>query len=303
MTLMPQSHGFDTEALRWFQQVADGTTVTEVSEISRISQPGVSRALARLEAEVGTPLLLRSGRTLRMTRAGAIFKRYVDTMLHELDDGLNAVTEATAPDRGTVALAFQLSLGMWLVPQLVASFLADHPGVRFDLRPLRDELVGPIFGEGRVDLAITSARPHDRQTGWAGLLNEPLRLAVPTHHRLAAETTVALTDVATEPFIALRPTYLLRGLTERLCREAGFSPRIAFEGDDLPIVQGFVAAGLGVALVPDAHGLPDTALRYLPLRDRGAIREIGVAWSGEQKLLPAVELFRQHTMAHAGLLA
>lgn len=81
----------DTDALRWFQQVADGVTVTEVSEVEGISQPGVSRALARLERELGTPLLRRSGRTLRMTHAGSAFKRHVDALLHQLDDGFAAV--------------------------------------------------------------------------------------------------------------------------------------------------------------------------------------------------------------------
>ncbi len=63
----------DTDVLRWFQQVADGVTVTEVSELDGVTQSGVSRALARLESEVGTPLLRRSGRTLRLTRAGEVF--------------------------------------------------------------------------------------------------------------------------------------------------------------------------------------------------------------------------------------
>jgi len=99
----------DTDALRWFQLVADGATVTEVSELEGLSQPGVSRALARLEAEVGTALLHRSGRTLRMTRAGSVFKRHVDALLHQLDDGLAAVNEILEPDTGTVALAFQVS--------------------------------------------------------------------------------------------------------------------------------------------------------------------------------------------------
>ena len=72
------------DALRWFQQVADGVTVTEVSQIEGVSQPGVSRALARLDAELGTPLLHRSGRTLRMTYAGSAFKRHVDALLHHL---------------------------------------------------------------------------------------------------------------------------------------------------------------------------------------------------------------------------
>ena len=90
----------DTDALRWFQQVADGTTVTEVSELEMVTQPGVSRALARLEADVGTPLLRKSGRTLRMTQAGATFKRHVDALLHQLDDGIAAVSQLLDPDTG-----------------------------------------------------------------------------------------------------------------------------------------------------------------------------------------------------------
>ena len=110
----------DTDALRWFQQVADGVTVTEVSELEGVSQPGVSRALGRLEAEVGTPLLRRSGRTLRMTHAGSAFKRHVDSLLHQLDDGLAAVSQIIEPETGTVSLAFQVSLGSWLVPDLLS---------------------------------------------------------------------------------------------------------------------------------------------------------------------------------------
>ena len=100
----------DTDALRWFQQVADGTTVTEVSELEAVTQSGVSRALARLEAQIGTPLLRRHGRTLRLTQAGAVFKRHLDAMLHQLDDGIAAVSQLIEPDTRTVALAFQQSL-------------------------------------------------------------------------------------------------------------------------------------------------------------------------------------------------
>src|SRR5207248_2102577 len=93
----------DTDALRWLQQVADGTTVTEVSEVEAVTQSGVSRALARPEAQIGAPLLRRSGRTLRMTHAGAMFKPHLDALLHNLDDGIAAVNQLIDPDTGTVA--------------------------------------------------------------------------------------------------------------------------------------------------------------------------------------------------------
>src|SRR3712207_9441448 len=87
----------EVESLRWFQQVGDGVTVTEVADVYMVSQPGVSRALARLENEVGTPLLHRTGRLLRPTHAGAVFKRHVDALLHELDARIAAGEERPEP--------------------------------------------------------------------------------------------------------------------------------------------------------------------------------------------------------------
>jgi LysR family transcriptional regulator, transcription activator of glutamate synthase operon len=293
----------DTDALRWFQLVADGVTVTEVSEIEGVSQPGVSRALARLEKDVGTPLLRRSGRTLRMTRAGSAFKRHVDAMLHQLDDGLAAVEQTVDPETGTVQLAYQVSLGVWLVPDLLASFRLQHPRVRFELRQVRDERVDSVLDTGRADLVLSTVRPADDAVKRERLLDEPLRLAVPTRHRLAGLRHIRLAEAADEQFLMLRPSSALRRLCDQLCREAGFEPAVALEGDDVLTLQGFVAAGLGVAIVP-ALGLGPTAqqsesVHYLQLTDDHATREISVFWPEDRRLLPAAELFRSHVVDRA----
>jgi len=293
----------DTDAVRWFQQVADGVTVTEVSELERVTQSGVSRALARLEAEVGTALLRRSGRTLRMTRAGSAFKRHADAMLHQLDDGLAAVNQLIEPETGTVAVAFELSLGTWLVPDLVSSFRAGHPHIQFELKQVRDELVSSVLGRGEVDLQLSTVRRTDPTVQWRQLTVEPLRLAVPSGHPLAGRVRIRLAEVSSEPFIMLRPTSLLRQLCENLCEEAGFRPTLGFEGDDLPTVRGFVAAGLGVAIVPALReGSPDAVtgpLHYVEIADPLAVRGIGLTWSTEHRLLPAAELFREHALGRA----
>ncbi len=290
----------DTDALRWFQQVADGTTVTEVGDIEAVTQSGVSRALRRLEAELGTPLLRRSGRTLRMTHAGAVFKRHVDALLHQLDDGIAAVSQLLAPDTGTVTLSFQHSLGTWLVPDLVGSFRADHLGVQFQLTQVRDELHGPLLDDGAADLEIGTRRPgiHARRVAM-----EPLRLALPRKHPLAEQLRVHLSAVADEPFISLRPTSALRQLTDDLCSRAGFRPAVVFEGDDLSTVRGFVAASLGVAILPAPRaGSPESAsgpVSYHEIADAGAVREICLMWSAERRLLPAAEQFRRHVLSRA----
>ncbi len=269
----------DTDALRWFQQVADGVTVTEVSELEGSTQPSVSRALARLEAEVGTPLLRRSGRTLRMTHAGAAFKHHVDAMLHQLDDGLAAVNQLVDPETGTVTLAFQPWLGTWLVPDLINTFRVDHPQVRFELAPKRDELVTAVRARGDVDLEISTLRPSEPGVRWKPLLSEPLRLAVPRDHPLATRRRIALADASATSFVTIRPTSVLHQLSTDLCAEAGFEPSVAFEADDLPTARGFVAAGLGVAIVPAPRGdVLDTSIgtvRYVELTDGGLAERSG----------------------------
>ena len=309
----------DTDVLRWFAQVAEGATVTEVSELEMVTQSGVSRALARLEAQVGAPLLERSGRTLRLTRTGEVFKPHADRLLAELQAGLDAVAQSVSPETGTVAVAFPQSLGSWLVPDLLGSFRAAHPGVRFRLTHARDELHGLPLDGGAADLEIgtrrfrtgpEAVRPGDLAVRTRRIAVEPLRLALPARHPLAARLGdrasdgIRLADVAAESFIALRPTSALRKLGDDLCAAAGFRPRVVFEGDDLSNVRGLVAADLGVAIVPaPREGSPVASpgpVRYPPILDDGAERDIYLTWPADKPLLPAAELFRRHVVNTVG---
>lgn len=293
----------ETDSLRWFQLVADGATVTEVADLSLVSQPGVSRALARLDAQVGAPLLRKSGRVLRPTHAGTVFKRHVDALLHELDDGLAAVQELVDPERGTVQLAFQLSLGTWLVPRLISQFRAEHPRVEFRFLQSQDALGSSLVADGRIDLEITARRPRNPAVRWEPLLTERLALAVPPGHDLAGRERVALADAADAEFVALDRGWGLRTQFERLCEAAGFAPRVVFESDDLTTVRGFVSAGLGLAVLPDDGSGPARpaydGTRLIPLTDEGAAREVGVAWSQERRRLPSAELFLAFVLTKA----
>ena len=295
--------------LRWFKLVAEGATVTEVSDLEPVTQSGVSRGLARLEARVGTPLLQRSGRTLRPTPAGEVFKPYVDGMLDQLEGGMAAVAQFVSPETGTVTAAFQQSLGSWLVPDLVRSFRGDHPGVGFQLTVVDDELHGLPLNAGTADLEVgtrrfrtgrEATRPGDLAVWTRQIGVEPLRLALPRDHRLAARREVRLADLAAEPFIGLRPTSALRKLGDDLCKQAGFRPTVVFEGGDLSIVRGLVAAGLGAAIVPAPRADSPEASRgpvcYLEITDPGAQRAIYLTWPADRPLLPAPELFRKHVV-------
>ncbi|WP_235735661.1 LysR substrate-binding domain-containing protein [Nocardioides alcanivorans] len=204
--------------------------------------------------------------------------------------------DITAPDGGFVPVAFLHTLGTWLVPELIRTFRTERPQVRFDLRQHGDEgLIDDLLG-GAVDLAITGAGPDLPQLESRRLFLEPLRLVVPPDHRLAGRRSARLKEVENEQFIVLKSGFSLRAVTEELCAEIGFTPRIGFEGEEVETLRGLVSAGLGVALLPEPRGGASTAGPSIRVRDVRASREIGLAWVRDRSLPPASALFREHVL-------
>lgn len=290
----------DVEDLRWFQLVADGVTVTEVSEVFGVSQPSVSRALARLETEVGTPLLERQGRVLRMTLAGLAFKRYVDQVVNAVDDGLATVEQLVDPERGVVSLGFPLSLGTWLVPTLIREFERRHPRVQFVLETTtsnEDNRISPLLVTGRIDLELTTSRAVGPHVLWHPLLTDELFLALPADHPLAGGGPVDLRRCADERLVLLRSPSRLRRLALELFADVGVEPDVGFEAEDLATVRGFVGHGLGISILPSlgaAVGPVGTDRVVLaPLAGVDATRHLGLAWTSQHPLLPSANLFRQ----------
>jgi DNA-binding transcriptional LysR family regulator len=293
------------EALRWFRDVAGGTTVTETAARSHVTQPALSRALRRIEREAGAALFERDGRLLRLTPAGRLFKQHANAILDRYDGALEEMADAADPDAGVVSLAFLHTFGTWLVPPLLRGYLARYPRTRFELRQhgeqgLAEELLG-----GTAELVITSDDPGDPRIRWQRLLTEPLRLAIPPGHPLADRERAALSEVRDDVFIVLRPGYGLRTITETLCRQAGFAPVIGFEGEEVETLRGLVTAGLGVSLLPPprAAGLAGPGDGTLPglieATDPGCARNIGIAWLADRQLRPAASRFSRHVFSEA----
>jgi LysR family transcriptional regulator, transcription activator of glutamate synthase operon len=264
------------EELRWFAAVVKDPNVTRVAAALHVSQPALSRSLRRLEASVGVQLFDRVGRTLEPNRHGRAYAASVRRALEALDAGREALGE----EAGEVRLAFLHTLGTWLVPELIRGHRAQHPEARFRLSQASAGALAEAVRDGRSDLLLTSPRPEG--LAWSALFEQPLRLVVPPDHRLATRRRIRLAELATDEFVVMRPEYGLRGITDALFERAGFTPRVAFEGEDPETLRGLAAAGLGVALLPGDG---------IAVADRGASRTIGLAWQPERYRPPAAEAF------------
>jgi LysR family transcriptional activator of glutamate synthase operon len=283
----------DLITVRWFLVVAGHGHVTRAATELRISQPGLSRAIARLERELDAPLFDREGRTLRLSRYGEIFRGHAERLIAAEEAARRALAQAADPDHGEVGLAFLHTQGTVFVPELLRSYRRDHSQVTFRLSQGSAERIEAAVSDGRADMAITSPRPDG--LAWHALTTERLCLAVPADHRLAGRDQVRLSDASAEPFIVMRHGYGLRSITEELFRSEGIRPEIAFEGEEAATLRGLVAAGLGVAVVPPGErtaGVSDVVIA-------GARRTIGLAWVAERTRPPAVEDFRRFVIGRA----
>ena len=284
----------NVDDLRVFLAVAEAEHVTAAAGRLHLSQPTITRTLSRLEHELGVHLFDRPGRRVRLNDFGQILVGYAERIVGQLDAAQAELAGLSNPHAGPLTVGFLPSLGTWLVPDLIRSFRALEPGVQFVLRQAASDGVADMLRLGEVDVAITSPRPQlDEPVGWKLLANERLGLAVPPDHRLAARHRVNLSQVASEPFVVLSAETGLRQIGDRLCRQAGFSPAVAFQSGEIPTVRALVGAGLGVAILPFHHAPgPQASPPMLAITGGGASRPLGLAWLAHRRLSGIAQAFR-----------
>jgi DNA-binding transcriptional LysR family regulator len=287
--------------LRQFAVVAREQHVTRAADRLGLAQSTLSRNIARLEADLGTTLLLRTGRTVRLTRHGQQLLPHVELALVALSDGLDELTEELSPDRGRVAFAFLHSLGVRAVPVILREFRTRHPGVRFTLVQDSNDAMLEKLRTGAVDLCLTSPVPDDPVFRARKLDEQRLSLVVPQGHRLAGRKRVRLAEAANEDFVGLERGYGLRRITDDWCRQAGFAPRLAFEGEEIDTVLGLVATGLGVALLPAGLAAQHDVVE-LPVTFPHTTRTIALVWLADRVLAPPAEAFRSSVLAYRSRL-
>jgi DNA-binding transcriptional LysR family regulator len=244
--------------------VLDLGSISAAAGVLGYTQSAVSQQLVALEREVGLPLVDRSQRPLRSTRAGALLRPHVERVLAALG-GAEAELEDLRGGTGRLRLAAFPSALSSFVPAAVRDLRRAHSQLVVQVLQLETHEAVERLRGGGADLAVVHYMPGVAVPETAGLqrrslLVDHLYVVLPEGHRLARRDAVSIADLEAEPLILPRrdtPAGRFRSVVEHLCAQAGFAPRVAYELDDLPAVQAFVATG--IALVP-MHGLILTTL-------------------------------------------
>ena len=260
----------DVKRMRILKEVADRGSFSAAAESLSYTQSAVSQQIAALEREAGTQLVTRGSRGIKLTEAGEALVRHADAILTRLADA-EAELEAIAGLRGgRLRLAAFPTVGATLMPLAIATFRERHPDIELTVRQLEPEDSLPLLKCGDIDIALTiepSALADSEGLDSTFLLEDPMFAALPMNHPLASKSRVRLKDLANDSWIGTTDACSCGALVRNHCIRMGFEPQITFESDDYLQIQGLIAAGVGVALIP--------TLALTTVRDDIVIRDLG----------------------------
>src|SRR5579875_9842 len=259
--------------LRVLREVVETGSLSAAAERLAYTQSAVSQQIAALEGEVGLKLLERLPRGVAPTQAGLRLAAHAETVLAQIETAERELQELAGLRRGRLRLASFASAGSSLLPEAIARFRNRYPGIELTLAEGEPEEIAPRLCAGEFDLALLfrfpagePLSPYAPRLDLHPLLEDPMSLAVPAGHRLARKPAVRLRDLAKEALIQTSARTACARYVVRSAHAAGFEPQVSFESDDYLTVQGLVAGGVGVALIP--------RLALEPIRDGVVVRSL-----------------------------
>ena len=246
----------DVKRLGILREVAQRGSFSAAADALYLSQSAVSQQIATLEREVGMTLLDRTREGPKLTDAGRVLVSHAEAAIARLEEAERELAAIAGLEGGELRLASFPSASATVLTEAVAVFHRRHPEVRLSVADAEPEDSLPRLRGGEIDLALTFdypslPQPEERDLDRTLVLTESMYVALPADHPLATRQVVPLSELADYEWLCGSCPSSCGEVVISACREAGFEPRIGFESDDYHVMQGFIAAGLGVTLLPD----------------------------------------------------
>ena len=265
----------DIRHYRSFIALADEGSFTAAARKLHIVQSGLSVTIKEMEEELGVTLVQRTTRRVSLTDAGTLFLEYARPAVTMLSDGMEAVRAQSHVVRGRISLGILQSLGPYInLPTVLGRFHAQYPDVDFTVRSIDSPQAPELIREGSIDLCFHAITAKTLPAGVDAIpfIEDSLVAICTKEHPLAQRKAVKLEVMCKLPFVDLTPERALRVLVDRSCAAHGLSRKSMFEVSAVDTMLQFVAAGLGVSIVPLALAKASEAplgLHILSFRDQG----------------------------------
>lgn len=279
--------------LRYFVAVAEELHFGRAAERLFMAQPPLSQQIRQLEAEIGTPLLARTNRRVELTQAGALFLEDARAILRRVEEATTRARRAGRGEAGWLGVGFVASSAYDVLPEILRQFRERLPEVELVLTELLGHEQSHALRERQIHVGFARLPAPEEGIVLETIAQEPLFVALPAGHPLAARERIELADLKGEPLVQFprSPLSSYRRLVWRLFESAGFTPKVVQETDEVQTAVSLVVAGLGLAVVPEpVRNLRREGIVYRPFADPSPSIDLTMAYR-EAETSPIVPRF------------
>jgi DNA-binding transcriptional LysR family regulator len=285
--------------LQYFKVVAETQNYTKAAQKLSVSQPALSRTITNLEEELGIELFFKKGRGVELSVYGKIFLEHVNIALDSIFTAERKIKTLVSPKTGHIRLASIYTLGVNFVPFVIKDFNIENPLVTFSFSQQPTRIVLRMLRDRDIDLCfctdfegLDDINEFEKMT----ILIEDLYILVNKKHKLANRSEVSLSELKNEKWIFFNDDTYFKRTALHIFEQAGFYPNILYECNEDSAVAGFVAADMGIALIPPIIGVDYSKTVPLQITYPICQRTLCMAWRKQRYATPIIEKFREYVL-------
>ena len=261
-----------------FIDVANHNSFTKAAEYSYLSQPSLSKAVKKLEAELHVELIERSTRHLRLTDAGQIVYQQGKKLIETLEEMKMLLDELSNLATGEIKMGVPPLIGTLFFPSIARMFHQNYPNVKLELIELGAKVIEQLVEEGEIDIGIVVLPVDESVFHIHPFITEEFVLFIHRDHPIAQKQTVSVHELKDEPFILFSKNFKLHDYIINTCKNAGFTPIVSYESSQWDLILELVSSKLGITLMPKMifHKQNSPNITIVPLKDPPLLWRLGI---------------------------
>ena len=285
------------QQLQYFKVIAETKNFTTASNILLVSQPALSKAIAKLEEELNVPLFEREGRNIKITKYGEVFLKYAESALNDIERGIEKIQDMKDSNDRVISIASTYCIGSTIIPFLISNFLNSHMQTKFNFNNESTDEILKDLKYGKIDLGFFDdiKRINDYPEIEVSLVKkEEYVLIVPKNHYLSNKEEVYLEELKEENFIV----YNTRDNEKKIsyAELIGYTPKISVEPTEASMLASLVSAGAGISVVVNTPMINTNKISKIRIKDDIGYKKIYMGWNKDGYISRVAEEFKEYVI-------
>ncbi|MDK2585021.1 LysR family transcriptional regulator [Romboutsia sedimentorum] len=286
------------QQLQYLKSIAETENFTLSAQLLSVTQPALSKSISKLEDELNVPLFEKNGRNIKLTNFGKIFLSHTNIALAEIEKGVRELQDITNPNTGTISISSTSTVSTFFMPFIISGFLNINPDAKFQfnhqcVRSILKDLKSRKIDLGFYD-SVDSIELNDEIES-ISIKKEEYVLIVPKNHSLSNKPEISLRDLKHESFVASCEVNKDKMIS--YSKSLGYIPKISIQPSDASMLEGLVAAGVGISIVPNTPLINTNIVSIIKIKENIKDRTIYMGWLKNSYMSPVAKAFKDYVIS------